>query len=552
MPGNDPSQDATRLLWKAAQTGDRRMASRALAAGANIDFQAPDRRTPLMLCIQRDHVGLAMDLMQAGADTSLRTIDDRGPVHVALDRGNLRLAEMLLAHGGERHIFIDAGKYNAWEFAFKSMQDGNEAIIASLFRGEISRCTGLGLSDPACGHGVASMLELSRMIAAVHGFSSSDTLHFSKRTQLLRALPEGIHTLRVGLAGTSITAGGSAFVSVPNFTVIESSRIPAQSVAWIDSDIRHLARIQVGDVAYGEIRETRTFDDNNYQSGSVIDFYWSEHPETIARFIKSRPSLQSGADLVGAIYENDIDRIRDLLSKGVDPALAGVLDKPALHVACSLAKVDVVKALLRHKACVATVGLPDAMGDTPLHYAVSPYARIGQDHQVVKIIDALLANGAQIDALSRNGATPLIYAASCGETDSVEHLIKRGANIAATDESGNGVIHHLIRSKLQFVARAVELGADINAVNKVGNSPLHAAVDEVFCSAEDILELLRCGADVSLRNGEGKLAAELNDVNPEACAAIRSKAALNIVDQVMREAGLTPPNQSKPFNGVAR
>jgi hypothetical protein len=67
-------------------------------------------------------------------------------------------------------------------------------------------------------------------------------------------------------------------------------------------------------------------------------------------------------------------------------------------------------------------------GWTPLHYAAS-----GPQPAVVSL---LLNRGAQIDALSPNGTTPLMMAARYGAIDSADLLLQRGADRALKNQRG--------------------------------------------------------------------------------------------------------------------
>lgn len=67
-------------------------------------------------------------------------------------------------------------------------------------------------------------------------------------------------------------------------------------------------------------------------------------------------------------------------------------------------------------------------GWTPLHYAAS-----GPDPQVVEL---LLARGAPIDARSPNGTTPLMMAARYGAIDAADLLARRGADRVVRNDRG--------------------------------------------------------------------------------------------------------------------
>jgi ankyrin repeat protein len=67
-------------------------------------------------------------------------------------------------------------------------------------------------------------------------------------------------------------------------------------------------------------------------------------------------------------------------------------------------------------------------GWTPLHYGAS-----GQEPRA---IDLLLAHGAEVDARSPNGSTPLMLAAGYGAIDGAVLLLRRGADPALRNQAG--------------------------------------------------------------------------------------------------------------------
>jgi uncharacterized protein len=159
-------------------------------------------------------------------------------------------------------------------------------------------------------------------------------------------------------------------------------------------------------------------------------------------------------DLVIAAELNDPRAITALLLKGVDPnltdsrgrtalftavregsqrALEALLVTPQLNidalnadgetplmVAAIRGSLPAVQALVKRGAAV------NREGWTPLHYACS-----GPDNGVAAF---LIAQGADLNARSENGTTPLMMAARYGAGDLVPLLLKAGAEPRAANE----------------------------------------------------------------------------------------------------------------------
>jgi ankyrin repeat protein len=118
----------------------------------------------------------------------------------------------------------------------------------------------------------------------------------------------------------------------------------------------------------------------------------------------------------------------------------------------------------------------------------------------------LLRHYCDVNIRNRRGFTPLHYAAWRGGTNSINELLEFDADIKATSYSKKSVLH-LAALRPDDDPRAAELllnaGADVNAADKWGNTPLFYA-----CAAGNkriLTFLLKHGADEGVKNREGKL-----------------------------------------------
>jgi ankyrin repeat protein len=159
-------------------------------------------------------------------------------------------------------------------------------------------------------------------------------------------------------------------------------------------------------------------------------------------------------DLTMAAELNDPRAVTALLLKGVDPNLAdsrgrtplftavreGSLQALESLLAAPQLRIDAVNADGETPLMIAAIrgSLPAAKalvkrgaainrdGWTPLHYACS-----GPDNGVAAF---LIAQGAELNARSDNGTTPLMMAARYGSGDLVPLLLKAGAEPRAANE----------------------------------------------------------------------------------------------------------------------
>ena len=142
-----------------------------------------------------------------------------------------------------------------------------------------------------------------------------------------------------------------------------------------------------------------------------------------------------------------------------------------------------------------------------------------------------LENGADVNARTKSGETPLHAASHYGTAETVNALLNAGADVNARTKSGETPLHNAfavrivpIESWVNYMsvdldaAETVEIvaeivnallnaGADVNARDNRDNTPLHEAADMWSVSkpmieivVEIVNDLLKAGADVNARN----------------------------------------------------
>jgi len=159
------------------------------------------------------------------------------------------------------------------------------------------------------------------------------------------------------------------------------------------------------------------------------------------------------------------------------------------------------------------------VGDTALHLAAAGYR--------VEIAKLLLVAGSDPNAsANRRRSTPLHYSADgiiagpCWDpkkqVETIQCLIEAGANVNAQDKNGATPLHRAVRTRC---AAAVECllraGGDPMRWNKPGSTPFHLAVqntgrggsgeEKAKLAQRQIVEtFLALGMSPDLKNGEGK------------------------------------------------
>jgi hypothetical protein len=88
----------------------------------------------------------------------------------------------------------------------------------------------------------------------------------------------------------------------------------------------------------------------------------------------------------------------------------------------------------------------------------------------------LVEAGAEVNAVNREGVTPLMLAASKGRQDVVRYLCEKGANINASGANGEtALILSASQAHLEVTRHLIQLSADVNAADKNGVTVLMRA-----------------------------------------------------------------------------
>lgn len=167
--------------------------------------------------------------------------------------------------------------------------------------------------------------------------------------------------------------------------------------------------------------------------------------QRVRRLLDADASLADAIDgeypvLAIAAGRGHVDVMQALLSAGADPNAKSRLDgSTAMHVAALFGPMPPVDCLLANGA---DVNARDALGQTPLHLA----AVMGR----ADACRSLLGSGAEADARDCDGLTPLHRASARGSRQVVEILAAGNADVDAKDGNGNSPLHASVFVDVQF------------------------------------------------------------------------------------------------------
>ena len=203
----------------------------------------------------------------------------------------------------------------------------------------------------------------------------------------------------------------------------------------------------------------------------------------------------------------NIGKVRLLLDKGADVNARTRAGNTALLVAAAQAgNEDVLRLLMGHGGSLAKA--TNEMGQTPLLRAAQ-----ANDLAMVKF---LLSKGDTVKARDALGETPLIHAASHGNIDMIKLLLAKGADVNAQMEPHppravkNGPIDIGRLSPLMMavgfsrnpaaVQALLEAGADVNAQDVRGMTPLMLAVASDHADPEIVRLLMARHPDITIKS----------------------------------------------------
>ncbi|KAL7937002.1 ankyrin repeat-containing domain protein [Trichoderma chlorosporum] len=193
--------------------------------------------------------------------------------------------------------------------------------------------------------------------------------------------------------------------------------------------------------------------------------------------------------LTVASYNGLLERAKYLVKHGADINLASPCDGPPLTQACRYAKWDILKFLIDSGANVNQV-TDFSIAGTALEAACVPYAT-GEDRITDKMVDYLLAHGADV-TLEGGFIGTALHAAAYGSTpDVVKKILEKGAVVNAIDPMGHVPIHAAAFHGIDNFDVILEAGGDIAVRDNIGRTALHwAAQPGRLQVVEKIISLL--------------------------------------------------------------
>jgi ankyrin repeat protein len=204
----------------------------------------------------------------------------------------------------------------------------------------------------------------------------------------------------------------------------------------------------------------------NGNNAMVLKFVKSGADPNTAQWAREAPIMRCTRSV-------GLDAIQALIASGADVNAATRRGQTALMWAAGQARLEIVQILIEHGA--------DVNATTHLIPGFKPpqYFTWGLFDHVKGRPDRHDPNDFHLDpASSRGGYTPLMFAARVGDVESARLLIAAGADVNVEGPDGSSLLVASASGQEDVAILFLEEGADPNASDGWGITPLHWAVQE--------------------------------------------------------------------------
>ncbi len=471
-------------LLHAVAPGHARIVDLLIDAGAEVDTRGPEGRAALSIAAWGGHETILKTLLDHGANVAVADAGGVTPLHYALRQRQLPVARLLIAAGAPVNVRDRSGNtplHDACQKLFL-VNGVDESIETSVHLGLVDLLLSAGAEvDVRDDYGWTPLhravmddrVEIAVRLLA-HG-ADVNARAGNGSYALMMACDDPEMTERLLRAGASVNAVDEDKETALFHAVNCEAEEVIRALIAAGADVNHRAKGK------------RIVLDGPVEEGNVALFELLIGLGAIDEEGK-RTRKMGGVSLCKAAEEGNLARVQELLAAGVPADAREENDSAALWNASEKGHVEIVKRLL---SAGADPNLPGRYDSRPLHRAAS-----SEDPELVNV---LLDAGAEVNvAYEREwgegfeGWTPLMEAAEAGALEIVRALVLAGADVDAKTRSGYTPLLCAAEEQNREVAVFLqESGA------RLRGTAIHLLETLAFADRLQVPEMTRAIADVT-------------------------------------------------------
>lgn len=513
------------VLHHAAAVADTSAITLLLNVGAEADIRARDGTTPLHTAARAGRTAVANMLLMLGADVNATGHDGTTPLHVAARNGELAVVNALLEAGADVNVLDAQGT------PLHGPRSGADrlAIVDALLEAGLD----VNLGGPESGGAL--------LREASGGMSGDFSAQIAQRLLQRGADPNA-------RSQTGWTALHEAFLEGPEIyrILLDAGTDPTSVDNWGNSPLHFVAGSRREGMIPMLVEAGADVSLLNHNGNAPLHRAITHYTENVARVVElleagagpSQPTgkgdtpLHLAAGATGWPDSATFALVELLVAAGADlNALNGRGETPAesARLADRPAVVDRLVGL------GADPVVPDpgtGPGTLLCDWNAGDYANSRSPYKFpAESVAGCLSAGTGLMVSNRYGQ-PLIFWLPAGDLDVLALLLHAGADVNATDGDGFTPLHGVAdlwpgdsAYSLATARVLVQAGADPDASGRGGRTPLHAAAEALWGREEpavpEMLSLLvEAGADVNARAESGQTALHLALDNPNAAVRL--------------------------------
>jgi len=490
-------------LFAAAVNGDKSALERILNSGWTGSLDVVDKfgRTPLMYSCLGDYSECAELLIKYGADVNLKDSLGRTPLLWAALKGNFSCLKLLLSRGADwkekdnegqtsLHLCIShkCSKCSTYLFRYIPLgavddQDVNKRTAmhtAASFgnvdqvRLLINKNSNVGIpdiegktplhlaaasKDPEAVDCVQCILETATSVINWQDYEGCTALHLA-----IAGGNEAVVSSLLSLESCDINALDNMFRTPLHWAAVFGYSTIVSMLLNGKADASSSDSVGATPLHYAAV--------NNF--AETVGVFLS-HP-----YVKDEVDSEGRSAFLWAASSGADDSIRCFVEHGVDLMQADKLGATTLHAAASAGHTSTVRLLLR-SVCMKLMNAKDLVKRTALSHA----CEMGH----VAVIDALIANGADVDEdQDQDGLSLLHWAAIGNHADVCQLLINTGMDVDRQDLAGRTALHYAAYGGyVNSMLVLLENKAECNSQDKEGVTSLHWACSSGHMDAVKLL-----------------------------------------------------------------